>query len=132
MSTFSQRPLAGDQEVKNITIDDDLLCNSGSFTTLSAPTANITNCTVTSLITGNLRAPAITGGSEYLNNLTASSITGSNCYLSNITIQSTITGSQGYFSNLIVPNITGTAIIGNIHVDTNTNRLWFYNGSGWK
>ena len=43
MSLFSARPLTQNQEVTNITVDDDLTVTC-TFTTLDATTGNITNC----------------------------------------------------------------------------------------
>ena len=107
MSLLSSRPLTQNQEVSNITVDDDLTCNAGTFTALSANTSNVINMTATSLTINN--------STNYNNILTAS-----------------MTGNLGYFSNFIVPNITGTAITGNMHVDAPNNRPHVFNGTGWK
>lgn len=124
MSTFTKAPLTLDQTVNNLEVEDDLTCNSGSFTALSATTSNIINATTTSLISSNLTVTTgITGSSGYFTNL----------LVPNVTISTSATGSKAFFNNLILSNNTGagTAIIGNLHMDSINNKLWFYGASGW-
>lgn len=123
MSTFSKIPITLDQTVTNLEVEEDLTCNAGEFTALSATTASVINETTTSLISSNITSTSMTGSQGYFTNL----------LVPNLTISTGITGGRAYFNNLILSNNTGagTAIIGNLHMDSINNKLWFYGASGW-
>ena len=113
MSTFTPRALSGSQEVSDITVDDNLTCNSGYFTSLGASTASITNMTVTSLITSNIKSPNITGGTSFITSMTVSAMYSTN--------------------TLVIPclPVTGTTGSGSMYFSLLDNKLHVYGNSGW-